>query len=231
MTMQARDVMTKHVISVLPDVEVRAAAEEMISNGVSAVVVTDERGALIGILSEGDLLHRRELTTQIRHRSWWLKLFTSDQEVAADYVKSHSRKVRDVMTAKVIFVSPDTALSDIARLFDKHHIKRVPVVDKGRLVGVVSRSNLVQALANAAELLPPAESDSMLKREIDRRIEDQPWALRPFSIHVTRGNVDLQGLVYSDDERDAIRVAAENTPGVKSVINNLQIINGPLEFY
>ncbi|MEH2512039.1 CBS domain-containing protein [Nitrobacteraceae bacterium AZCC 1564] len=220
--MRAKDVMTKHVVSVLPDVEVRTAAETMIRDGISAVLVTDEHGALVGILSEGDLLHRRELKTQLR-RSWWLQLFTSDRQLASDYVKSHARKVRDVMTTRVIAVNPDSSLSDIAKLFDRHHIKRVPVIENKKVVGIVSRANLVQALANAEELSSPGESDAALKREIDHRIADQPWGRRPFSIHVNQGNVDIFGIVYDDNERDAIRVAAENTPGVRNVTNNLRV--------
>ncbi len=111
--MRAKDVMTKHLVSVLPDVDVRAAAETMVRNGISAVTVIDEHGNLVGILSEGDLLHRRELKTQWR-RSWWLDLLTSDRQIAADYVKSHSRKVRDLMTTKVVTVTPDSTLGDIA---------------------------------------------------------------------------------------------------------------------
>jgi CBS domain-containing protein len=220
--MQAKDVMTKHVVSVPPDVEVRAAAETMIRNGISAVLVTDEHGALVGILSEGDLLHRRELKTQLQ-RPWWLQLFTSDRQLASDYVKSHARKVRDVMTTRVIAASPDSSLSEIARLFDRHHIKRVPVIENKKVIGIVSRANLVQALANAEELNSPGETDAALKREIDHRIADQPWGRRPFSVYVNQGNVDIIGIVFDDNERDAIRIAAENTPGVRNVTNNLRV--------
>lgn len=226
--MRAKDVMTKHLVSVLPNVDVRAAAETMARNGISAVTVTDEHGNLVGILSEGDLLHRRELKTQSR-RSWWLELFTSERQIAVDYVKSHSRKVRDVMTTTVVTVSPDSTLGEIARLFEKHHIKRVPVIEDGRLVGIVSRANLVQALANTKDLIPSDETDAMLKREIDHRISVQPWGRRPFSVYVSKGNVDISGIVYNDDERDAIRVAAENTPGVRTVTNNLRVMPTPIE--
>lgn len=226
--MRAKDVMTKHLVSVLPDVDVRAAAETMVRNGISAVTVIDEHGNLVGILSEGDLLHRTELKTQWR-RSWWLDLLTSDRRIAADYVKSHSRKVRDLMTTKVVTVTPDSTLGEIARLFEKHHIKRVPVIENKKPVGIVSRANLVQALANTSDLLSADETDTMLKREIDHRITAQPWGRRPFSVHVSKGNVDIIGIVYNDDERDAIRVAAETTPGVKTVTNNLRVVHAPIE--
>ncbi len=226
--MKVRDVMTKHLVSVLPDVHVHEAAQIMASNGISALTVIDERGSLVGILSEGDLLHRRELNTETRH-SWWLDLFASDRELAADYVKSHSRRVRDVMTTKVITTSPDDTLGDVARRFEKHHIKRMPVIENGRPIGIVTRANLVQALANAKELPLQDDTDTMLKREIDRRIAEQPWGRRPFSICVSDGNVDITGIVYNDNERDAIRVAAENTPGVGAVANNLRVIARPME--
>lgn len=226
--MRAKDVMTKHLVSVLPDVDVRAAAETMVRNGISAVTVIDEHENLVGILSEGDLLHRKELKTQSR-RSWWLELFTSERQIAVDYVKSHSRKVRDVMTTTVVTVSPDSTLGEIARLFEKHHIKRVPVIENERLVGIVTRANLVQAIANTRDLIPTDETDAMLKREIDHRIGVQSWGRRPFSVHVNKGNVDICGIVYNDDERDAIRVAAENTPGVQTVTNNLQVVRAPIE--
>src|SRR3569623_844029 len=168
--MKVRDVMTKHLISILPDVHVREAARMMAGNGISALTVVDARGSLVGILSEGDLLHRRELNTETR-RSWWLDLFASDRDLAADFVKSHSQKVRDVMTTKVITASPDDALVDIARRFEKHRIKRMPVIENGRLIGIV----------------------------------------------------------YNDSERDAIRVTAENTPGVGAVANNLRVVSRPIE--
>ncbi|EKS29745.1 CBS domain-containing protein [Afipia felis] len=226
--MKVRDVMTKHLVSILPDVHVREAAQMMASNGISALTVVDELGSLVGILSEGDLLHRRELNTETR-RSWWLDLFASDRDLAADYVKSHSRRVRDVMTTKVIAASPDDTLGEVARRFEKHHIKRMPVIENGRLIGIVTRANLVQALASTKELPSPRDTDAMIKREIDHRIAEQPWARRPFSICVSNGNVDITGIVYNDNERDAIRVVAENTPGVGIVVNNLRVVARPIE--
>ncbi|WP_424628475.1 CBS domain-containing protein [Bradyrhizobium sp. SYSU BS000235] len=226
--MRAKDVMTKRLVSVLADVDVRDAAETMVRNGISAVIVTDQNGNLAGILSEGDLLHRGELRTQSR-RSWWLQLFTTERQIAADYTKSHARKVRDVMTTDVVTVSPETSLGDIARLFEKHHIKRVPVIEDGHLAGIVTRANLVQALANTKDLISSNETDAMLEREIDRRITAHSWGRRIFSVHVSKGNVDISGIVYDDKERDAIRVAAENTPGVRSVTNNLRVMPTPIE--
>lgn len=226
--MKARDVMTPHLISVLPDVDIRAAAETMARNGISAVTVINERGELVGILSEGDLVRREELKTTQSRRSWWLEMFAFDQ--ASEYVKAHSRKVRDVMTTRVITASPESSLREIAELFEQHHIKRVPIVEDGKMIGIVSRANLVQALANMPESISQDERDAMLKREIDHRILSEPWGRRPFSVHVSEGSVDLSGMVYNEDERAAIRVTAENTPGVRAVVDNLRVIPQPLPY-
>jgi CBS domain-containing protein len=220
--------MTSHLISVLPDVDVQAAAKTMARNGISAVTVINERGELVGIVSEGDLVRREELKTAETRGSWWLEMFAFDQ--ASDYVKSHSRKVRDVMISNVVTASPDSSLREIAELFEKHHIKRVPIVEDGKMIGIVSRANLVQALANMPEFVSHDESDAMLKREIDHSILSQPWGNRPFSVQVSEGRVDLSGIVYSEDERAAIRVAAENTPGVKAVVDNLRVMAAPLYY-
>jgi CBS domain-containing protein len=163
--------MTSHLISVMPDVDIRVAAETMARNGISAVTVIDQKGDLVGILSEGDLVRRQELKSTQSRRSWWLEMFAFDQ--ASEYVKAHGRKVQDVMTTNVVTASPDTSLREIAELFEKHNIKRVPIVENGKMIGIVSRANLVQAIANASELVSPDETDAMLKREIDHRISGQ----------------------------------------------------------
>jgi CBS domain containing-hemolysin-like protein len=134
------------------------------------------------------------------------------------------------MISNVVTASPDSSLREIAELFEKHHIKRVPIVEDGKMIGIVSRANLVQALANMPEFVSHDESDAMLKREIDHSISSQPWGNRPFSAQVSEGRVDLSGIVYSEDERAAIRVAAENTPGVKAVVDNLRVMAAPLYY-
>ena len=143
--MNAADVMTTNVITVHADASVEEIAETLLANGISAVPVIDDFGGLVGIVSEGDLVHRVELGTE-QHPSWWLEFLAGKQALAYDYIKSHGRRAADLMTRPVITVNAETPLSEIASLLDEHRIKRVPVVDKGKIIGIVSRANLVQAL-------------------------------------------------------------------------------------
>ena len=150
--MRAMDVMTTNVITVGPDTSVQAVAALLAERGISGVPVVDSANRLVGILSEGDLLHRVETGTESppdrrsgRRRSWWLDTIGSDEELARDYVKSHGRTAKDVMTRDVISVSDTTELADIATMLETKRIKRVPVLRDGKLVGIVSRANLVRA--------------------------------------------------------------------------------------
>jgi CBS domain-containing protein len=144
--MKAADVMVSAVISVRPNARVEEVAGILLASRISAVPVIDEQGELLGIVSEGDLMRRAEAGTD-RSRSWWLEYLTGKQVLAAEYVKSHSHKVTDVMTRSVITATPDTSLSEIATLLERNRIKRVPIVQNGKVVGIVSRANLLQALA------------------------------------------------------------------------------------
>src|SRR5271156_2911937 len=144
--MRAVDVMTSGVITVGENATVPEAAKLLAEHGISAVPVVDNENRVIGMVSEGDLLHRAETGTE-RRRSWWLDMVTSTDQLAAEYIRSHSGRVRDVMTPGVISVTEQTAIAEIAILLETHRIKRVPVLRDGKLVGIVSRANLVQALA------------------------------------------------------------------------------------
>src|SRR4051812_31923748 len=146
--MQAQDIMVRGVISVGPDMPVRAAAHAMVSNGISALPVIDIDAKLVGIVSEGDLIHRVENGTE-RERSWWLEMFMSTDALAMEFVKSHAKHVADVMTRNVITAAPEASLREIANLMEKHAIKRVPIVENGKVIGIVSRANLMQAVASS----------------------------------------------------------------------------------
>ena len=146
--MKARDVMVSPVISVKPSCTVKEVAQTLLERRISAVPVVDDTGKLVGIVSEGDLMHRAEIGTQRRH-SWWLRVLTGDDALAAEYTKAHARTVADVMTREVITASPDTPLHEIAALLERRSIKRVPIVRDGALLGIVSRANLLQALASS----------------------------------------------------------------------------------
>ena len=218
--MQASDIMSSPVVGVGPDTSVKEIASLLFEKRISGVPVMDE-GRLVGLVSEGDLLRRHELGTDRAKRSgsWWLRMFSADQ-TPADYVKTHARRARDIMTREVITIVPETPLAEIATLLESHGIKRVPVMRDGELVGIVSRANLIQALAGmrpaTVRVTPPA--DQAIRGRLQAELERQPWWRRSASnVIVTDGVVHYFGAIESDDEQDAARVAAENIPGVRGI--------------
>lgn len=219
--MQAKHVMVSPVKTGKTEMSVREIALVLTENRISALPIVDEANQIVGIVSEGDLIRRAEIGTQ-KQRSWWLSLFTSNWQLAQEYAKSHASKAKDVMTSDVICVSPETSLSEIARLFERHGIKRVPVVDHGKLVGIVTRGNLVQAIATAPLKEHRPLGDDEIRQKIQKRLETETWA-NPLLVNVTvhDGTVDLWGIVRTDAERNAVRVAVENIAGVKAVNDNL----------
>jgi CBS domain-containing protein len=223
--MNAADVMTRRVITTNPNSTVRDVAITLITNHISAVPVVGVDGKLLGIVSEGDLLRRSETQTE-RQRPWWLACLTSSETLATEFVKTHSRNVSDVMTRKVITAKPNTPLHRIATLLEQHRIKRVPIVKDERIEGLVSRANLVQALASQPEsaAAPATPSDLALRKTVMASLEREPWAnLSLINVTAYRGAVNLWGIVDSHEEREAVRVAVEITPGVRTVENNLVI--------
>lgn len=222
--MNASDVMVRDVITVGPEATVNDVATLLLTHRISAVPVVDPAGTLVGIVSEGDLLHRSEAGTERRH-SRWLALFASREALAQEFVKSHARKVADVMTRHVITAPPHMPLRDIASLLEKNNIKRVPIVDNGKLVGIVSRANLIQALASAPTIKPSElVDDAALREKVLASINSKPWA-RPSLVNaiVHEGTVELWGIVSSEAEKNAVRVLAEVTPGVRAVTDNLTV--------
>jgi CBS domain-containing protein len=222
--MIAADVMASKVITVGPDASVATIAETLLANRISAVPVVDDNSALLGIVSEGDLIHRVETGTE-HPRAWWLEFFIGKEALAREFIKSHGRKAADVMTRPVITVKPDTPLGELASLLEKHRIKRVPVVKGGKIVGIVSRANLVQALVTLGTGIKPSASanDSVLRDKLLGRLRLQPWWTNSINVIVKDGTVELWGYVDSQAAEDAIRIAAEETPGVRQVSNNLAI--------
>jgi CBS domain-containing protein len=222
--MQASDVMTRDVVTATPAMTVYEAAAKMLERRVSALPVVDEAGRLVGIVSEGDLLHRAETGTE-RRRSWWLDLFASTEERAREFVKSRGVRVEDVMTRNVRVVAPDTRLDEIAATLERHSIKRLPVVENDQLVGVVSRADLLRGLA--IRKLAPAPGgqvpDAELRQKVEAAMRDlvgAPWQVNAV---VDGGVVHLWGIVASDAERRALRVAAERVPGVVRVENDVTV--------
>jgi CBS domain-containing protein len=223
--MKAADVMVRRVITVSADASVQDVARLLLKNRISAVPVLDEGGKLLGIVSEGDLMRRPEAGTE-RRRSWWLDMFTTNETLAAEFAKSHARRASDVMTRSVVTANPDTSLSEIADLLEKNAIKRVPVVKRGKLVGIVSRANLLQALASVRKIATKKAptDDAAIREKIIAELDAQPWAESSFvNVIVQQGTVDLWGMVDSQATKKAVRVAAEATPGVRAVNDHLTI--------
>ena len=224
--MKARDVMVAPVVTVKPYSTVKEVAKMLVDRRISAVPVVDDVGKLVGIISEGDLMHRSETGTERQYR-WWIRLVEGDASLPADYIKAHGRKAADIMTQNVITAAPDTALDEVAITMEKNSIKRVPIVRDGQLVGIVSRANLVQALATMPKGLEIPLSDSQIREKLLSHLKEQPWAdTHLLNVTVTDGVVSLWGIASSETERKAIRVAAEATPGVRAV--NDHLARGPL---
>lgn len=219
--MQAIDIMTPNVVCVDADTNVRDIAQLLLEHRISAVPVIDDERKVLGIVSEGDLM-RRVKEDANNSRSWWLSLFTGGKD-AGEYVKSHGRKAHEVMTPNPLTVEENAPLHTIARLLEKHHIKRVPVVREGKLVGIVSRANLLQGVANA--VVAPTESpadDRQIREAILEEVRKHAGVrTETISIIVDGGAAEIWGLVESLDQKQAVTVAAENTPGVTKVENNL----------
>jgi len=221
--MKARDVMVSPVVTVGENDMVRDVAKLLIVKRISAVPVADSAGKVIGIVTEADLLHRLEAGTE-RPASWWLSLISGDRAVEDDYIKSHATKVSEVMTRDVKTVDPDTPLAEIANLFEEHHINRIPIVSKGGdLVGIVSRANIVQVVASVRPKLEISSSDVEIRKRLMDELKKQPWShMHRLNVTVTGGIVDLWGFVEFDEERRAIKVAAESIPGVTGVNDHLK---------
>ncbi len=222
--MKAADMMTSPVVTIGPEATVRDAAWTMLTNRISAVPVLDGRGRLVGILSEGDLLRRAETGTQ-RRRSWWGMFGVGSEELAAEFVKSHGRKVADVMSRNVITADEDASAPEIARLMETHGIKRVPIVADGKVVGIVSRADFLTALAGVQHTAPDADrDDAKLRAAIIARLGRMPW-IQPSIVNVAvcDGSVELTGLADSEAQRRAVRIVVETTPGVRAVQDNMRV--------
>jgi CBS domain-containing protein len=216
--MHASDVMSTPVISVKPEMTVREVAKVFVEHKISGAPVVDAAGHIVGMISEGDLIHRTELDTEKTRRRAWLDLFSVTRD-ANEYVKSHGLKVADLMTTDVISVDETTPLGKVADVMETRRIKRVPVTREGTLVGIVTRANLVQALAAMPEepALDAAPTDREIRAMLMGELTGRSWAFAGRNIVVRDGVVHLWGMFQSTDAVTAVRVAAEATPGVKRV--------------
>lgn len=220
--MKVAEIMTRRVLTVGEHASVAQAVGLMLRHGIGGLPVTGASGGLVGILTEGDLLRRAETGTE-RHRPRWIEFLLGPGRMAEEYVRSHGRTVAEVMTQQVVTVAPETTLERVVEIMEKKRIRRVPVLEAGYLVGIVTRANLMQALVNVAPGIPAGPvSDEQIRTQLWGELERRPWALPGMvSIFVRDGVVCLRGAVPDPRQRDALRVAAENIPGVRSVRDDL----------
>lgn len=220
--MNVFNIMTPVVISVPVSSSVQDAINLMLKHRISGLVVVDQNQNLVGIVSESDFLRRSEIGTQ-RKRNRWLGLLLGSGKATEEYIHAHSRKVGDVMTRDPITVTEATHLGEVARLMERHHVKRLPVVRGKKVVGIISRANLIRAvITHGKSMKAPAQSDQEIRNRIIAQIAEQPWAPSPlFAIDVKDGVVSIFGTVFDGRQEEAMRVLIENTPGVKSIENDV----------
>lgn len=222
--MKVRDVMTANVVSVKPETTVQEVAKLLVKWRISAIPVVDDRDHLVGIVSEGDLM-RRDETDTTGPGSWWLRMFADDASLAAAYAKARGLKARDVMTRDVVTIEEEASLAEAAARLERNRIKRLPVIRDRAVVGILSRANLVQALASVTpQMVAVSDADRAIKASLLAELKDRPWlSRRSLNVIVQDGAVQLWGAVVSNEERNAIIVAAERTPGARSVEDHLVV--------
>jgi CBS domain-containing protein len=220
--MKVRDVMTSDVVSVGPEASIDEAVQLMLQRRISGLPVIDHTGELVGVVTEGDFLRRAETGTQ-RQRSRWIEFFTGPGKLASEYVQTSGRKVHQVMTTDVQTATEDTALEEIVRLMERRRIKRVPILRGQKLVGIVSRANLLRALANVArEVPPPRPEDAIIRERLLAELKKQNWApVGTIDAIVRGGVVTLSGLLTDERQREALLVATQNIPGVVKVEDDM----------
>lgn len=220
--MKAKNVMTRAVVSIDPDATILQAARLMLQHHISGLPVIDKDGRLVGVLSEGDFLRRQETATQQR-RSRWLEFLMGPGRIAAEYTHSHGQKVSEVMTADVQTCGEDASLEQIVEMMERHRIKRVPVVRAGKVVGIVTRSNLMHAMVSIARNAPgPAKNDAEIRDTLLAVVKAEQWGpIATINVVVNGGVVELWGVIIDERQREALKVAAENIPGVTAVKDHL----------
>ncbi|MCT8971525.1 CBS domain-containing protein [Microbaculum marinisediminis] len=222
--MNAGDIMTLGAATVRVDASVSDAARLMLQFRISGLPVVDAAGTIVGMITEGDLLSREELGTAT-HRRRWLDILVGPETLAEDYVRSRGRRVEEVMTRPAVTITERTPVTEIVDLMEDKGIKRLPVVRDGKVVGIVSRANLLRRLIRRAEERPTASvDDADIRKHIMDELGRQDW--RPSAtvdVVVQNGIVELRGTVTEEPVKEAVRVVAENAPGVTRVIDRLEV--------
>ena len=224
--MKAQDIMTQDVVTVRPYTSVSDIAAIMVEKRISGVPVLTDSGEIIGMVSQSDLLHRVEIGTEREsRRKWWLRNLADANALAREYAKAHGLKVQDVMSRYVISVRGDAELKDVANILDSHRIKRVPVLRAGRMVGIITRSDLVRTLSQVRTSRSDKKVDNaVLHRALHERIRAQPWVNESYlSVTVNDGVVELWGFVDTVDQHSALRALVEETDGVRRVEDKISV--------
>jgi CBS domain-containing protein len=219
--MRAHQIMTRPVITVTPETTVVEAANTMLQRHVSGLPVIDPAGKLIGIVSEGDFIRRSEIGTQ-RKRGRFLKFILGPGQTATDFVHEHGRKVAEIMTKTPLTITEDTELEKIVQMMEKNNVKRLPVTRGDQVVGIVSRANLLQAVASLARQIPdPTADDDHIRNRVIDTLAKNDWCPFGLSVIVRDGIVHLSGVIIEERSRQAAIVAAENVAGVNKVHDHL----------
>ena len=215
--MHIAEIMTQPVITVTPQTPVAKAAQLMLEHRISGLPVIDAYGEILGIVTEGDLLRRVETGTERCHH--WLEFLITPERFAADFERARGSLVGEVMSEDVVAAAPENPLESVVRLMERRRIRRLPVVAAGRVVGIVSRADVVRALVHRlAEPANTSATDDEIRDALQAELANQPWEPRPdTAVRVANGTVELFGTIEDKDERTALRVLAENIPGVKAV--------------
>ncbi len=219
--MRAHQIMTRPVITVTPQTAIVEAANTMLQKHVSGLPVADATGKLVGIVSEGDFIRRSEIGTQ-RRRGRFLKFILGPGQAATDFVHEHGRKVAEIMTPQPLTITEDTAPEEIVELMEKNNVKRLPVMRGDKIVGIVSRANLLQAVASLAREVPdPTADDDHIRNRVIDAIEKNDWCPFGLGVIVRGGVVHLSGVITEERSRKAAVVAAKNVTGVTKVHDHL----------
>ncbi len=221
--MRADDIMRRRVLTVSPDTDIHKVAKKLADYGISAMPVVDAERHVVGMISEGDLMRLPETGTE-RRPSWWLRLLADPKKEAEQYIKTHGHQAKNVMTKRVITVSEDTPIQDIAEILEENQIKRVPVVRDGKLVGIVSRANLLHGLIVHKPIQGPVPADRDIKEFILSGAQEAGIRCEFIDVVVSDSVAHIWGAVHSKEEKDALRIAAENTQGVSSVVDHTSVM-------
>jgi CBS domain-containing protein len=219
--MRAHQIMTRQVVTIATDAAIADAANIMLEKHISGLPVVDAGGKLVGIISQGDFIRRAEIGTQ-RKRGRWLKFLVGPGRTASAFVRERGRRVGEIMTPEPCTVTEDATLEDIVELMERNNVKRLPVVRGDQLIGIVTRSNLLQAVAGLAREVPdPTADDDHIRNRVFASMEKVDWAPFGLGVIVVDGVVHLSGVITNEQSREATIVAAENVSGVKKVHDHL----------